>query len=378
MSERHDTTSRMYVHRRFVVRFLIALLVVLSIASFVGIALGIGVSSEEESQGDSGTPTRLVDTSPFYALLIGSDSLAGTALYTGDISSADAPPQADGILLMRIDPGTCTITLVTVPSNTMLEDSETMLRDTLEASGPQQTVRTVERITGVSIRYYFLMDFSGFVALLDHMDAVTADVPVSITMQDPITAKNITVKAGEGMQLDAAETLAYLRSAEPYAVDSDPHRQLNVRSVVSELVFQVLASNDDAVRKVLGVFEDEVDTNIDNSTLISLVTRFYDNRESVVVYSCTGPYLATTVNTAGEPVISQQVTAWRELMTVVDAGQDPAVAMPQYDFQGSDADYVKEEAPASTATASSSAASGTSSSGKSASAAAAGTSSKAA
>ena len=120
---------------------------------------------------------------------------------------------------------------------------------------------------------------------------------------------------------------------------------------IGNLVMQVLESEDSVVRKDLGVFEGQVQTNMGNNTLISLVTRFYDEKERVRVYACTGPYLSSSINANGEPVIESQVSAWRELMTVVDSGADPAEVMPQYDFQGSEDDYVKPKAPASSTSA---------------------------
>ena len=338
----------MYIHRRFVVRFLIVLLVLLSCASFISIALGLGMGPSTSNQGDSGTPTRLEDTSPFYVLLIGSDSLEGTALYTGNVNSQSEAdrPQADSLVLTRIDPASCTVTLVTVPSNTVLEDADGTVRDSLD-DGAIQTVRRVERIAGVSIRYYFLMDFSGFETFMNQVGPITADVPVRITMQDPVTAKAVTVESGKDVKLDESGVLAFLRSSEPYLADSDAHRQLNVRNVLAQVMLQTLASDDDAVRKVLGVFEDEVETNINNELLISLVTRFYDEKANVKVYACTGPYLASELDAHGELVVEHRARAWRELMSVVDSGEDPAAVLPEYDFQGSDEDYKKPEATAS-------------------------------
>ena len=351
-----NANTRMFIHRRFVVRFLLVLLVLLSVASFVSIGLGLGLNPSNTSQEDSGTPTRLSNMNPFYVLLIGSDSLEGTALYTGNVSNQaqEATPQADGVLLARIDPGACAVTLVTVPANTVLEDYDGMVRDTLANGGPQQTVRMVERITGVGIRYYFLMDFSSFEALCGQIGNITADVPVRITMQDPLTARPVTVPAGKDVSMDEAAVLAYLRSTDPYLIDADPHRQLNVRTIVTDMIWQVLDFEDDGVRKVLGLFEDQVDTNMDNSMLISLVTRFYDEKKNVSIYACTGPYLASAVNSAGEPIVKDQVTAWRSLMTVVDSGEDPAEVMPQSDFRGTEGDYVKESSTASSSTAASS------------------------
>ena len=375
----------MYIHRRFVVRFLIALLVLLSCASFISIALGLGVGPATSNQGDSGTPTRLEDMSPFYVLLIGSDSLEGTALYTGNVNSQSEAdrPQADSLVLTRIDPASCTVTLVTVPSNTTLEDADGMVRDSLD-DGAIQTVRRVERIAGVSIRYYFLMDFSGFEAFMNQVGPITADVPVRITMQDPVTAKAVTVEPGKGVKLDEAAALAFLRSSEPYLADSDAYRQLNVRNVLTQAMLQTLALDDDAVRKVLGVFEGEVETNISNDLLISLVTRFYDEKSNVKVHACTGPYLASELDAHGELVVEHRARAWRELMSVVDSGEDPAAVLPEYDFKGSDEDYKKPETAASgsasratSASASAAASSGTkstakASSGKSGSASTAG------
>ena len=257
-----------------------------------------------------------------------------------------------------------------------------MLRDTLIEGNPRETVRTVERIAGVSIRYYFVMGFSAFEALVNQVGDVTADVPVSITMQDPVTARTVTVPSGDGIKLDAPQTLAYVRSWDPYVADADPHRQLNVRNTAVDLLIQVLGSEDEAVRKVLGLFEDQVQTNISNDTLISLVTRFYDERELTQVFACTGPYLSTGINVDGEPVIERQLTAWRELMTVVDSGEDPATIMPQYNFQGDKSDYVQEKTPASSSASSgkatSSAANGQSSKAESKAAAKSSSSSKAA
>ncbi len=337
--------DRMHVHRRITVRFLVFLLALLSALSFAGIALGWGTLSDPVGREDSGTPTKLADTSPFYVLLIGSDSLVGTALYTGDVnaqSEGDAP-QADSLLLVRVDPGDCVLTFVTVPSNTLLEGSDVPLRDTLKMGDTSQTVRSVERIAGVSIRYYFEVGFSAFEQIVDKIGGSVQDVRVPIKMQDPVTAKTVSIPAGSDVSLDSAQTLAYLRSWSQYSSDGDAHRQLNVRNVMLNLVNEVLDSDDEQVRLVLGTFEGLVSTNIDDETLLSLVTRFYDEREKLMMYACTGPYLSTTISEEGETVVEPQVSAWRELMTVVDAGEDPAKEFPQYDFADNEDDYVKAD-----------------------------------
>jgi anionic cell wall polymer biosynthesis LytR-Cps2A-Psr (LCP) family protein len=342
MNPETSQISRIYIHRRFVVRFLIAMLIVLSVLSFASIAFGWGRDAGQDNM-DSGTPTQLADTSPFYVLLIGNDSLEGTALYTGEIDEDKKPViHAEAITLARMDPRAFTITLVTVPSNTVLYDSDEQVRDSMRDGGPEQTVYTVERITGVDVRYYFMLDYNGFEEVVKRMGRVTADVPATFRIQDPVTAKPIVVKKGENRELNAAEALGLARAWWPYENDFDAHRQLNVRTMETDLINRTLGSDDEKVRKVLGTFEKNCNTNIDKELLISLVTRFYENKDAVTIYSCTGPYLTTSISENGEPIIRQPPSAWRELMTVVDAGEDPAAAFPMYDFKHSEGETEAE------------------------------------
>ena len=350
------TAQRMYIHRRIVVRFLVAVLVVLSALSFASIAFGWGQSSQIVEE-DFGTPVRLTDTSPFYVLLIGTDSLEGTALYSGGIDNPNEDPfgqQADAVTLVRVDPSTLTLTLVTIPANTVLYDSDDLLRDSLSEGGPIQTVYTVERITGIDVSYYFMFDFSDFENLMEQVGKVPANVPFTIKMQDPVSAKTITVRQGVGRMLNGPQALAFLRAWEQYETDADAYRQRNVRDMETQVITQVLDYEDEAVRLVLGALEQNCTTDMDNTLLISLVTHFYENKAGVIIYACTGPYLTTAISETGEPIIRQSVPEWRELMTVVDAGEDPAAVLPQYDFKPIDPDdYVVEKKERSNSSSSS-------------------------
>lgn len=339
-------TTRMYIHRRLVVRFLLVVLTILTALSFASIAFGWGQNSQTIVE-DSATPTQLSDTSPFYVLLIGTDSLEGTALYSGSIDGQDADPldqQADALTLVRVDPGTFTLTLVTVPANTVLYDGEDQLRDSLSEGGPLQAVYTVERITGIDVRYYFMFDFSDFETIIDQVGSLRANVPHSIEMQDPVTAKTVRVLQGADQELTGAQALAFLRTWDCYDTDPDAFRQRNVRDAEADVFWQILGFDDEKVRLVLGALEQHCVTDMDNSMLLALVTRFYQNKEAVQLFACTGPYLTTAIGPTGEPIIRQSTAAWRELMTVVDSGANPAEVLPQYDFQPIDpADYVIEK-----------------------------------
>ena len=320
------------IRRRTVVAFLVTLLVVLSAASFASIALGWGKTSAGVSDQELGEPTQLASTDPFYILLIGSDTLEGTALYTADMSrDPDYAPHADAITLMRVDPAALTLTLVSVPADTVLQDYNLRLRDSLAEGGPEETTYLVERLTGVSIGDYFLIDYAAFEALVNQVGSIKVDVPQTLVEQDPLTAKKITVKEGNNQKLDGAHALAYVRASEQYPADVAAHRQHNVREVEAAIISQVFSLDDAKVRAALGVFESGVETSMSNQDLLALVTRFYSNKEQAQVFSCTGPYLTTGIDVEGRPFIRTSPNVWRELMTIVDAGENPA-DYPQYTF----------------------------------------------
>ena len=143
----------------------VAVVVVLSLV-FVGLVAFLDGVADQAEIGNASIAS-VSSTDPFYVLLIGSDSRKGTALYTGNKADhAQLDQHSDIMTLMRVDPETYLITLVSIPRDTVLEGSSSRINDALLDNDPQKVVDEAEKLTGVEIPYYMMTTFTSFEALI--------------------------------------------------------------------------------------------------------------------------------------------------------------------------------------------------------------------
>lgn len=305
-----------------------ALAVVLAVALFSAAFLGLVAFLDRIAPASSADYSVTVGESelsePFYTLLIGSDSRKGTALYTGKATDhAQVDQHADIMTLVRVDPTTYTITLLTIPRDTVLEGTTSKLNDTFLDGDPVAVVEAVEGLTGVDVGYYMLTTFSTFSELVDAMGGVVVDVPRKVTAPDPATGRDVTVNKGSKQELDGSEALVLARARKEYGDDQDALRQVNVRNLETALIAQALGYDQERLNGIVIDLEEYTDTNIDVMLMAQLAYDFAAHKDEVVVYSGTGPYKGG-VGESGAWVIGEDSDAWSELMAVVDAGGDPA------------------------------------------------------
>lgn len=294
--------------------------------AFIGLVCGLDqLATDDEEVVTPSASVEEVEQEPFYVLLIGSDSRKGTALYTGKASEhAQLDQHSDIMTLMRVDPTTYTITLVTVPRDTQLDGRSDRINDALaEDNDPTQVVSVVETLTGVTIEGYMMTTFTGYENLIDALGGVTVDVPRTITVPDPTTADNVTVKQGDDQTLDGSEALVFARARKEYVDDQDAIRQTNVRTLEIAMIEKVLNQNDLDANKSVADLEEFTTTNLSVEDMAALVLDFVNHKDEVTIYSCTGPY-AGGENEDGLWVIDQDSDTWAELMALVDSGEDPA------------------------------------------------------
>ena len=272
---------------------------------------------------------------PFYVLLIGSDSRKGTAIYTGKSNEhAQVDQHADIMTLLRIDPKTYTLTLVTVPRDTALEGESGRLNESLLDNDPNQVVQAVGKLTGVYADYYMMTSFISFENLVNAIGGVNVDVPKTVSVTDPATGKSVKVKAGKNRRLDGAEALVLARARKDYERDQDALRQVNVRNIERALISKMLAMDGNFdVEHVLTVIEDDTKTNVDLASIGFLMLDFVGHADEVTIYDCTGPYAGSEREGDGLWVIEGDRDTWTRLMARVDAGEDPAgiVDPPSFD-----------------------------------------------
>lgn len=300
----------------------VAVVAVLSLA-FIGLVTFLDSTADQVQDGrvpiDAASSTE-----PFYTLLIGSDSRKGTALYTGkQTDHAQVDQHADIMTLMRVDPATYTITLVSIPRDTVLQGTSWKVNDSLLDGDPEEAVATAERLTGVEIDYYMMTTFTSFEALVNALGGVTVDVPKDVKVPDPMTADNVELQAGPAQELDGSEALVLARARKEYGEHQEALRQTNVRNIETAMIQKVLSlDSEKSANAVLLDLEEYTTTNLDMASIGYLVVDFVAHREEVTIYSTTGPY-AGGENADGLWVVEEDPLAWAELMAAVDAGEDP-------------------------------------------------------
>lgn len=280
--------------------------------------------SQAQPVADMTDTTSLANTDPFYMLLIGSDTRKNTALYIGSSDDeSHAPGNADILVLMRVDPKAHSLTLVTVPRNTVAPGEITPVGDALQENDMEEVVNQVQSITRVGISYYAMTTFAGFYQIYEVLDdGVVVDVSRRVKGIDPITGEEVTVAEGK-RQLNTAQATVLARSSDNYAggfAQQDLLRQEKVRSIMEAIIDYVTDMPEEQIRGCVTVLSKSIVTNMDHSLLVSLVLDYAQHNSQYRIYAGSGP---TGSQEANEMAVAADQAAWARIMEVVDAGGNP-------------------------------------------------------
>ena len=306
-----------------------AAIAALCLAAFAVAFIGLVTMLDRMAPGQQDNVEAVADSylaDPRYVLLIGSDSRKGTALYTGKANEASQVDQyADILTLMRVDPQTYTITLITIPRDTVVPGDTRKINSYLLSNNPEDVVGAVERLVGRDIDNYMMTTFTGFEDLINEIGGVTVDVPVTVTVTDPRSAKEVTVKEGKNQRLNGAEALVFARARKPYQDDQDAKRQVNVRSIEAAMIDGILHFDGDLnVAEILDILEDNTITDMDLARASLMVADFVRHGDDVTIYSCTGPYVGDNRKSDGQWVVQGSAQTWAAIISAADAGDDPS------------------------------------------------------
>ena len=310
----------------------IVLCIVLS-SVFLGCQGGGTTASNTAQLGAEATEkTVSIPDKPFYVLVVGNDSRTGTT----EISLpqyADGSARSDTMILMRIDPKTYQITLVTIPrdtESTVNGNPGRKINDAYHEMGIDGAVNAVEELTGVTVTYYFDMGFVEFEKFIDALGGVTADVPIDMSLKDVVGGDMVTLDAGT-QPINGPEALVLARVRKQYADDQDACRQIQDRQIVEVAISQI-AKNSDLVSKGVNALLANADTNWKKDELTALVTDFATHANQVTFISGTGPYKGYIFEEyEAQWLVPRDEASWHEVMQVVDAGGDPSsvIALPE-------------------------------------------------
>ena len=175
-------------------------------------------------------------------LLIGSDSRAGDNRKYGRDDGGSQ--RSDTTILLHLAADRKSATAMSVPRDLMVEIPRCRTKDgkttrkqyaqfnwAFEFGGTACTIRTIERMTGVRVDHYMVIDFNGF------KDMVNAVNGVEVCLKKPVDDHAAHLKLPAGRQkLDGEQALGYVRARKSIGNGSDTERMERQQKFLGALV----------------------------------------------------------------------------------------------------------------------------------------------
>jgi len=170
---------------------------------------------------------------PAIALVVGSDRRQ---------SDGAAPSRSDTLMLVRIDPRTKLISVLSLPRDLYVPINGiccSKINDAYSLGGLKLALRTVKEVTGIKPNYLMTVDFMGFIKLVNSFKGVYIPVDQRYFNDNSLGENYAAVDLNPGYQkLNGLDALSYARYRH---TDSDFYR--NARQQVFMKAFEQRASS---------------------------------------------------------------------------------------------------------------------------------------
>lgn len=251
-------------------------------------------------------------TDPFYMMLIGSDARD---------DDEEMGQRSDTNILLRVDPTTYTVTMVSIPRDTMIDIDgygTNKFNAAYNYGGAAATIREASQLCGVDISHYAEVNFEELVSLVDAVGGVEVDVPELIDDPD---AGGFVIQQGV-QNLNGGEALVFARSR-AYA-DGDFTRTSNQRLLIEAIIKKVLSLPVTELPGVIQKAAECVTTDLSVNDILGLATQFKEF-DKLVMYSAMVP---SSTGYVGEiSYVFADEVALKQMMQLVETGQDPSVVV---------------------------------------------------
>lgn len=141
---------------------------------------------------------------PTTIMLLGSDHRTGFD---------EEDRRSDTLLLVRLDPGRKTISMLSFPRDTYVEipgHGQDKINEAYKLGGPALSVQTVKQLTGLDVNFVVDVDFKGFRGVVDAFGGIWVDVDRKY--YTPPEANHMEIDIEPGYQLlDGRDALAFAR-----------------------------------------------------------------------------------------------------------------------------------------------------------------------
>lgn len=239
-----------------------------------------------------------------YLLISGNDTRLG-----------DGSGCGDALVLARLDTSTSRLTLVSIPSDTMLllgnEQVIGPMRDAYGFSGAESAVEQASLFAGVPISHYVQVNYARVAQIIDGLGGITVNVPEAVET----TVGGIS--AGEQV-LDGKTAVAYLR--DPYTATGGELGRAQAQRLVLEGTIRKIADSSPATWPSLALdVSGALSTDI---TALDGVRWAWElkGRDLSVIGAIVPSY---RYSVDGTEYSATMFSEWQAMMRRVDAGLDP-------------------------------------------------------
>ncbi len=245
-------------------------------------ALALIISDQEEKfLADRAEQNEEKPTDPVTLLVYGTDA----EVWEED-QDQEEKGNADTIILTRLHPESGDLALLSIPRDTLATipgHHQTKINHSLSYGGSELLVETVEDFTGCPVDYYIGFDFQAFINIINLLGGIEFYLDRDFVFADSI------LEAGQ-QKLDGEEAFAVIQSRrDPMGdVDRVKRQQRFLGAMIEEI--------DDLSLEELFFFGvvawDQVDTNLDIMTGVSLADAFIDfSRENLEMEVLPGRFI---------------------------------------------------------------------------------------
>lgn len=267
----------------------------------LGSSMGIKDDTEREQLEEELTPVSSTED-PFYVLILGSDAREG-----------DEGSRSDVIMLARVDPSVGSVSLVSIPRDTMvtINGSTQKINAAYAFGGSAMAVRTVSEFAGVPISHFVSVHFEELEEIVDMLGGVWVDIP------EAFSTGSMSFSAGKQL-LSGEQALAYARERH-HVSGGDFGRAQAQRQIVEAIIRQVLESSPAELPGLITQLANCITTDLSVPDIISYAREFLG--KGLTVYSAVCP--SYTLNQDGVSYVGTMFEEWRRMMQLTDAGLDP-------------------------------------------------------
>lgn len=276
----HDSRPTRKGRRTLVVFLAVLLVLLLAVAgAFVALTTSIGndIPRIPDAFKNLDVGDRPAGTGATTFLLVGTDSRSADPT-TGTEAAPDAnagSQRSDVIMLATVQPDGTTGSVVSIPRDSWVDipgRGMNKINAAYAFGGPSLLIETVEKLSGVRVDHFGVIDFAGFQTLVDSVGGI------DVTVAQDTSNMGVNFTAGPN-HLDGAQALAYVRQRYdlPNGDIDRARRQQNALRVLLTKVQQDASSNPAA----LYTFAQNIGTTVSVDDTLSntgLVTLAVDNR----------------------------------------------------------------------------------------------------